>query len=86
MADRQVETKFMNIQQPTQIVDKYNAITLINTGGTAATVNNFPLAAGASVGWAHNANEINTGQIWVDFPSGGTGFVWAILIVYKTPA
>ena len=84
MPDREVVTTMMQIQSTMSVPFKYNGILFINKGTATANINNFPLAAGQSIGWQHNANEVNKSDTSIDFPTGNTGAnVWAIIIYYK---
>lgn len=89
--DRELVTKFMPFTQTGAIVEGYNSISFTNFGTVNATVGNFPLPCnpvpglpGASLNWAHNANEVNMTNIIIDFPNGDTGaLVWAVITYYK---
>lgn len=82
--DRQVVTTMLQVQSPQSVPFAYNGILFINKGTALARINNFPLAAGQSIGWQHNANEVNKSDTVIDFPNGNTGAdIWAIIIYYK---
>jgi hypothetical protein len=82
--DREVSVKFERIQNTTQLNENYNGITLINQGGTTCYINggSMVLLVGQSVGWQHNANEVNTSTIDISF-DGGNGLLQVIYLFYK---
>jgi hypothetical protein len=65
-------------QESITFIPGSNAITFINNGATTVTVNNIPLAVGASLSIEGNENEIDTTQYNLNFGTSTTGNVLVI--------
>lgn len=80
--DRKVVTKQFRYISPQNIMANYNNILFINTGSVTASIGLFPLAPGASIGWAHNQNEINVTQMNISFQTNEGAEVWCIYTLF----
>jgi hypothetical protein len=65
-------------QESITFIPGSNAITFINNGGTAVTVNNIPLPVGSSLSIEGNNDEIDTTQYSLNFGTSTTGNVLVI--------
>lgn len=65
-------------QQSTSFVPGSNAITFINNGLASVTINNIPLAVGASLAIEGNENEVDVTRYSLDFGTSTNGNVLVI--------
>ncbi len=71
MSNRKYTMGFKAIQQSGQVNSNCAETAFINLGTTLVTINNvFPLAAGASIGFNGNADEIDVTQYNLVFATG----------------
>lgn len=72
---------FENYNDNYRLISNCNAMTFINNGTATLYVNNFPIAAGASLATEGNENEEDVTEYNINF--GGTlGDLWVIKKIY----
>lgn len=72
---------FENYQDNIRLYSGCAGITFVNNSATTVYVNNFPIAAGASLAFEANENELDVTEYQVNF-AGSAGDLWVIKKIY----